>query len=321
MNTNQSTFHIGVDVGKYQLDFFCHESGDYFQVANTPEGIRKALKQLKPLSISRLVVEATGRHEQALVVAATRLKIPVVIAQPIAVRRFAGALGILAKTDKLDSRVIAQYAALIAPPVRVLADDKTRKLRDLGKRRQQVIGMLTMEKNRLQIMPAFLRADIRSSINALKRQQVKLDQQILQLSEQVEAWRHQREIMESMPGVGVRLSTTLLSDLRELGKLDQKKIAALVGVAPMNRDSGTMRGKRRIRGGRAQVRTVLFMATLCAIQHNPVIKAFYQRLLKNGKHKKVAIVACMRKMIVLLNAMVRDETYWGGSVRNSVSIL
>jgi len=311
MNTNQSTFHIGVDVGKHQLDFFCHETGDYFQVANSPDGIRKALRQLAPWSISRLVVEATGRHEQALVLAATRQKIPVVIAQPIAVRRFAGALGILAKTDKLDSRVIAQYAAMIAPPVRELPDVKTRKLRDLGKRRQQVVGMLTMEKNRLQIMPAFLRADIRSSISALKRQQVKLDQQILKLSEQVEAWRQRREIMESMPAVGVRLSTTLLSDLQELGSLNQKQIAALVGVAPMNRDSGRMRGKRQIRGGRAQVRTVLFMATLCAIQHNPVIKAFYQRLVKNGKHKKVAVVACMRKMIVLLNAMVRDETYWG----------
>lgn len=311
MKTNQTTFNIGVDVGKHQLDFCCHETGEHFCVANQPSGIRQALKQFAPLSISRLVVEATGRHEQALVLAATRAQIPVVIAQPIAVRRFAGALGILAKTDKLDSRVIAQYAAMIAPPVRKLPDEKTRKLRDLGKRRQQVIGMLTMEKNRLQIMPAFLRADIRKSINSLKRQQIRLDEQLLKLSDQVEAWRQRREIMESMPGVGVTVSTTLLSDLQELGTLNQKQIAALVGVAPMNRDSGRMRGKRRIRGGRAQVRTVLFMATLCAIQHNPVIKAFYQRLVNNGKHKKVAIVACMRKMIVLLNAMVRDETYWG----------
>jgi transposase len=311
MNTIKNAFHIGVDVGKHQLDFFCHESGEYFQVPNTPEGIRKALKQLSPLPIARLVVEATGRHEQALVLAATRQQIPVVIAQPIAVRRFAGALGILAKTDKIDCRVIAHYAVLIAPPVRKIPDNKTRKLRDLGKRRHQVIGMLTMEKNRLQIMPAFLRADIRRSISALKRQQIKLDQQILAMSEQVDAWRQKREIMESMPGIGVTVSTTMLSDLRELGTLNQKQIAALVGVAPMNRDSGRMRGKRKIRGGRPQVRTVLFMATLCAIQHNPVIRAFYQRLVKKGKHKKVAIVACMRKMIILLNAMVRDETYWG----------
>lgn len=310
MNTNQSSLHIGVDVGKHQLDFFCHESGHHFTVDNSIVGIQQALKKFPLKTIARLVVEATGRHEQALVAAAQRQGVPVVIAQPIAVRRFAGALGILAKTDKLDSRVIAQYAAVIAPPVRELPDDKTRKLRDLGKRRHQVIGMMTMEKNRLQIMPAFLRADIRRSISALKRQQAKLDQQILDLSETVEAWRNLREIMQSMPAVGVRLSTTLLSDLQELGTLNQKQIAALVGVAPMNRDSGRMRGKRRIRGGRAQVRTVLFMATLCAIQHNPVIKAFYQRLVKNGKHKKVAIVACMRKMIVLLNAMVRDGTYW-----------
>ena len=311
MKTNQSALHIGVDVGKQQLDFFCHESGQYFTVDNDAAGIREALKQWSPATIKRLVVEATGRYEQALVRACQRRDIPVVIAQPIAVRRFAGALGVLAKTDKLDSRIIAQYAAMMQPSVRKLPDDRTRKLKDLCVRRKQVIGMLTMEKNRLQIMPAFLRAEIRRSITSLKRQQVRLDEHIIKLSEQVETWRQRRQIVESMPGVGVTLSTTLLSDLQELGSLNKKQIAALVGVAPMNRDSGRMRGKRRIRGGRAQVRTVLFMATLCAIQHNPVIKAFYQRLVGNGKHKKVAIVACMRKMIVLLNAMIRDETCWG----------
>ena len=311
MKTNQSALHIGVDVGKQQLDFCCHETGQHFVVANTTAGINQAFKQLPMASINRLVVEATGRYEQALVRACKRRGVPVVIAQPIAVRRFAGALGMLAKTDKLDSQVIAQYAAMMQPPVRDLPDDRTRKLKDLCIRRKQVIGMLTMEKNRLQVMPAFLRAEIRRSIASLKRQQDKLDQRIVALSEQVESWRKRRQVMESMPGVGITLSTTLLGDLQELGSLNKKQIAALVGVAPMNRDSGRYRGKRRIRGGRAQVRTVLFMATLCAIQHNPVIKAFYQRLLSNGKHKKVAIVACMRKMIVMLNAMVRDETCWG----------
>ena len=168
-----------------------------------------------------------------------------------------------------------------------------------------------MEKNRLQVMPKFLRAEIRNSITSLQRQQQRLDAHILELSEQVTAWRERRQIMESMIGVGITLSTTLLSDLQELGTLNQKQIAALVGVAPMNRDSGKMRGKRRIRGGRAHVRTVLFMAALSAIQHNPVIRSFYQRLLAKGKNRKVAVVACMRKMIVLLNAMVRDGTYWG----------
>ncbi len=310
MKTNQSALHIGVDVGKSQLDFHCHESGQHFFVANTSQGIRHAFKQL-PDHITRLVVEATGRHEQLLVQAAQKRETPVVVAQPISIRRFAGALGVLAKTDKLDSRVIAHYAAVIQPEVRKLPDKKTRELKDLTIRRKQVISMLTMEKNRLQVMPAFLRAEIRKSIASLKRQQQRLDARILALSEQVDAWRERRRIMESMTGVGVTLSTTLLSDLQELGTLNQKQIAALVGVAPMNRDSGKMRGRRRIRGGRAHVRTVLFMATLSAIQHNPVIRSFYQRLLANGKNRKVAVVACMRKMIVLLNAMVRDGTCWG----------
>jgi len=310
MKTNQSAIHIGVDIGKHQLDFFCHESGQHFTAANTVVGIGQALKQLSTSSIALLVMEATGRHEQALAFAAQRRNIPLVIAQPIAIRRFAGALGILAKTDKLDSRVIAQYAATIKPAARELPDKTTRQLKDLSVRRKQVIGMLTMEKNRLQVMPAFLRADIRRSLAALQRQLRKLDEHIHQLSLSVEAWRQKRQVMQSMPAVGPVLATTLISDLPELGTLNQKQIAALVGVAPMNRDSGKMRGKRRIRGGRAQVRTVLFMATMCAVQHNPVIKAFYQRLLAKGKHKKVALVACMRKMLILLNAMVRDETCW-----------
>lgn len=206
--------------------------------------------------------------------------------------------------------MIAQYAAVIKPEARELPDKNTSKLKDLTIRRKQVIGMLTMEKNRLQVMPKFLRAEIRRSITSLKRQQQKLDDHILELSEQVDAWRNQRRITESMVGVGVTLSTTLLSDLKELGTLNQKQIAALVGVAPMNRDSGKMHGKRRVRGGRAHVRAVLFMAALSAIQHNPVIRHFYQRLLAKGKNRKVAVVAYMRKMIVLLNAMVRDGTCW-----------
>lgn len=311
MNTIQSDLHIGVDVGKQQLDFYLHELAQHFVVSNDNAGIRQAMQQLAGLNIQRLVVEATGRYEQALVQACQAHGVPVVVAQPIAIRRFAGALGLLAKTDRLDSQVIARFAALMQPAVRELPDANTSQLKDLCVRRKQVIGMLTMEKNRLQVMPAFLCAEIRRSIAALKRQQDKLDHRIRGLSEQVPAWRQRRHIVESMPGVGMVLSSTLLGDLQELGTLNKKQIAALVGVAPMNRDSGCYRGKRRIRGGRAQVRTVLYMATLSAIQHNPVIRVFYQRLLKNGKHKKVAIVACMRKMIVMLNAMVRDETQWG----------
>jgi len=313
MNTIQSALHIGVDVGKTQLDFFCHQSGVHFSVPNTPTGIRQALQRLSDAEIACLVVEATGRYEQPLVHAAQAQGVPVVIAQPIAVRRFAGALGILAKTDQIDSRVIAQYAATMKPPVRELPDETTRKLKDLTVRRKQVIGMLTMEKNRLQVMPVFLRSDIRRSIAGLERQRARLDEAIHALSLEVSAWREQRRILESVPGVGATLATTLISDLQELGSLNPKQIAALVGVAPMNRDSGKMRGKRSIRGGRAQVRTVLFMATLSAIQHNPVVRSFYRKLVAKGKVRKVAVVACMRKMIVMLNAMVRDGTCWGES--------
>lgn len=313
MNSINPTIHIGVDVGKSQLDFFCHQSAVHFTVSNTATGIRQALKQLPVRDIACLVVEATGRHELALVQAVQNLAIPVVIAQPIAIRRFAGALGILAKTDQIDSRVIAQYAATIKPTARPLPDRNTRRLKDLAVRRKQVIGMLTMEKNRLQVMPAFLRADIRRSIRSLERQRAKLDEAIFALSQQNPQWRQRRLILESVPGVGATLATTLISDLQELGSLNPKQIAALVGVAPMNRDSGKMRGKRAIRGGRAQVRTVLFMATLSAIQHNPVIRSFYLKLVAKGKVRKVAVVACMRKMIVMLNAMVRDGTCWGES--------
>lgn len=311
MNTISPTQHVGVDVGKSQLDFFCHESTMHFTVPNTATGIRQAFKRLAVADITCLVVEATGRYEQTLVQAAHGKGIPVVIAQPIAIRRFAGALGILAKTDQLDSRVIAQYAASIRPPARQLPDRTTRKLKDLTVRRKQVIGMLTMEKNRLQVMPAFLGADIRRSIRGLERQLAKLDDAIHTLSQELSAWRERRRILESMPGVGTTLATTLISDLHELGSLNPKQIAALVGVAPMNRDSGKMRGKRSIRGGRAHVRTVLFMAALSAIQHNPVIRRFYRKLVANGKVRKVAVVACMRKMVVMLNAMVRDGTSWG----------
>jgi transposase len=249
MNTNSLICHVGVDVGKAHLDFFCHESAVHLTVANTPAGIRQAFRQLPLQAIACLVVEATGRYEHTLVDAAQREGLPVVVAQPIAIRRFAGALGILAKTDQLDSRVIAHYAATLQPPVRALPDAKTRQLKDLTVRRKQVIGMLTMEKNRLQIMPAFLRAEIRRSIGGLQRQLARLDERLHQLSEEVAAWRERRRILESMPGVGVTLATTLISDLQELGTLNPKQIAALVGVAPMNRDSGRLRGKRRIRGG------------------------------------------------------------------------
>ncbi len=302
--------NVGIDVGKAQLDLYIHERGVYFSVENSPQGIRKALGRLGRYTVARIVIEATGRYEHAFVEAALDKGMPVIITNPLHVRRYAGAIGQLAKTDEIDSRLIAEFAAVIQPPVRKHKSKMILKIKDLLARRRQVIEMATMEKNRYQIMPAFLRADIKRVIHHLQRQLEKLDKQLNTLVEREDTWRQKRAVMLSMPGIGPVVVNTLLGDLPELGALTNKQIAALTGVAPYNRDSGKLRGKRRIRGGRATVRTVLFMAVLTSVQHNPVIRLFYQRLVAAGKHKKVALTACIRKMVIMLNAMIRDNTMW-----------
>jgi len=302
--------NIGIDVGKAQLDITIYEREVYFTVENSPQGIRQALGRLGRYRLARIVIEATGRYEHAFVEAALDKGLPVIISNPLLIRRYAGAVGQLAKTDKIDSRLIAEYAAVIGPPVRKHKSKITIKIKDLLVRRRQIIEMTTMEKNRYQIMPRFLRADIQRVIHHLQRQLEKIDTQLNALVEKEDTWREKRDILLSMPGIGPVVVNTLLGDLPELGELTGKQIAALTGVAPYNRDSGKLRGKRRIRGGRASVRTTLFMAVLCSVQHNPVIKAFYRRLVAQGKHKKVALTACIRKMIIMLNAMVRDGKRW-----------
>ena len=221
-----------------------------------------------------------------------------------------GEWGGLAKTDKIDAQLLASYAAVMKPEVRPLALGYTRKIKDMIARRRQLVEMSAMEKNRLHVMPKSLAKDIRRHIRHLQSQIDKLDRLINDLVEQVDEWRDKRDILLSTPGIGPQVVNTLLADLPELGNLTNKQIAALVGVAPFNRDSGILRGKRRIRGGRASVRTILFMSMLTSIQHNPVIRQTYQRLVAAGKHKKVALTACMRKMITILNAMLRNHTSW-----------
>ena len=302
--------NVGIDVGKAQLDIFIYERGVYFSVENNVQGIRKGLGRLGRYSVERIVIEATGRYEHAFVDMALDKDLPVVIANPLQVRRYAGAIGQLAKTDEIDSRLIAEYAAIIQPQVRKHKSKIILKIKDLLARRRQLIEMMTMEKNRRQIMPAFLKADIQRVIDHLQRQLEKVDKQLNLLVEKEEAWRQKRTILLSMPGIGPVAVNTLLGDLPELGALTNKQIAALTGVAPYNRDSGSLRGKRRIRGGRSTVRTTLFMAVLTSVQHNPVIKHFYQRLVAAGKHKKVALTACIRKMVIMLNAMIRDGKMW-----------
>ncbi|WP_091827943.1 IS110 family transposase [Marinobacterium iners] len=308
---SQIQINVGVDVGKSKLDIVLHPLDLHFQIPNDEESILKVIHVLKKRNIERIVVEATGRHEHAFVFACDQANLPIVVVNPISIRRYAQAIGVLAKTDKIDASVIARFAATIQPDIKPIPDKQSRLIKDLLIRRSQLLEMQTMEKNRLQILPKALHRSIKTLLRSLQTQISTITKQIDEAVMQVKHWRTKTEILTSVPGVGKVLAYTLLSDLPELGKLNRKEIAALVGVAPMNRESGSWNGKRRIRGGRHRIRTVMFMAMLSSIQCNPVFKRFYEHLKAQGKLPKVAIIACMRKLIVVLNTMLKNETRWG----------
>jgi len=314
MKRSTSLVNVGIDVGRDRLDVFIHERQLALTFSNDDAGICALLRRLAYYRLARIVLEATGRREQALVSAALERQMPIVVVNPIKVRRFAGALGMMAKTDAIDARVIAHFAATVEPCVRAAPDPKARELKDLMVRRRQLLDMRTMEKNRLQIMPQTLAGRIRCHINTLTDDVRELDALIDSLVDKLAHWRERRELLLSMPGVGAVVAHTLIAELPELGKLNHKQVAALTGVAPFNRDSGLLRGKRRIRGGRSTVRTALYLGAMAAVRFNPVIKAFYARLLAVGKNKKVALIACVRKMVVMLNAMLRDRRKWNHSI-------
>ncbi len=311
MNTeSQISINVGVDVGKSKLDIVLHPLDLHFQISNDEESILKVVHVLKKRNIERIVVEATGRYEHAFVFACDQANLPIVVVNPISIRRYAQAIGVLAKTDKIDASVIARFAATIQPDIKPIPDKQSRLIKDLLIRRSQLLEMQTMEKNRLQILPKALHRSIKTLLRSLQTQITTITKQIDEAVMQVKHWRTKTEILTSVPGVGKVLAYTLLSELPELGKLNRKEIAALVGVAPMNRESGTWSGKRRIRGGRHRIRTVMFMAMLSSIQCNPVFKRFYEHLKAQGKLPKVAIIACMRKLIVVLNTMLKNEELW-----------
>lgn len=305
-----SSVNVGIDTGKSQLDVCIHETQQFVSFANEARDIHRLVLLLELFPIERIVIEATGRLERPFVEAALERGLPVVVMQPIKIRRYAGAIGLLAKTDKLDARLIAEFAAVVKPPFRRPIDENTRYIRDLLVRRRQLLQMSTMEKNRLQIMPPHLVDDIKGLINELQRQVKQIDCYLDEAVQVQSAWQQQFEQLIAVPGLGPTTVYTLLADLPELGKLSAREISALVGVAPFNRESGKLRGRRRIKGGRASVRTTLYMASLSAVRFNPPIRAFYARLLAQGKHKKVALTACMHKLLVMLNAMVRDQAQW-----------
>lgn len=311
MNTNQhNEINVGIDTGKQHLDIYIRPLGEYFQVENNASGIKQALQRFKQIKPDRIVIEATGRMEMAFVCAANKAGLPVVVANPTRVRRFAAAAGRLAKTDQLDAQDIAHYGEALKPETTPLKDEKVRLISDLLVRRSQLVEMRSMEKNRASILPKPLQASVRRHIKQLSDELARIEKQIDQAIDKVPEWAQKRDLLMSVNGVGKVLAYTLLSDLPELGQLNRKEIAALVGVAPMNKESGGYSGKRRIRAGRARIRTVLFMAIMSGIQSNPKFKAQYQRMVAAGKPPKVAMVACMRKLITTLNVMVKKGECW-----------
>ncbi|NOY73536.1 MAG: IS110 family transposase [Gammaproteobacteria bacterium] len=309
MNTFNE-INVGVDASKTQLEIYVRPLDQFFSVENTLAGRREAVRELKKIQPTRIVIEATGRLELPFVVAAQKAGLSVTIANPLHIRRFAGAIGQLAKTDRLDARVIAHFGDAVKPEPTILKPEKVCLISDLLARRSQLLEMSTMEKNRLSILPKALHASLNRHLKQLGTEVKKLEKQLDQLIDQTVEWQEKRDLLMSVNGVGKILTYTLLSDLPELGLLNRKQIAALVGVAPMNRESGNYRGKRRIRGGRARVRTVLFMAIMSAIQSNPKLKRKYLALQDAVKPKKVALIACARKMLTILNVMVKTGKHW-----------
>lgn len=309
-STQKPPVNVGVDTGKSQLDVYLHETHQFVQFSNDKVGIRRLILLLEEYEVERIVIEATGRLEHAFAEAAFDAGYPLVVVQPIMVRRYAGAIGQLAKTDRLDAKLIAEYAAVVKPKVRQRVASETRVIKDLLVRRRQLLQMSTMEKNRLHIMPEALADDIEALLKELHRQIKAIDKQLQVAMSASEQWQSTYDRLINVPGLGDTTVYTLLADLPELGKLSHREISALVGVAPYNRESGRMRGRRKIRGGRASVRTALYMAVLSATRYNPPIKAFYERLLAKGKHKKTALTACVRKLVVMLNAMMKNNAEW-----------
>lgn len=313
MTKQRPSVNVGVDVGKAKLDVYLLERDRMFSVPNEESAIAALVSRLSRYRLERIVIEATGRLEQPFVRAAIAQGLPVVIVSPLKIRRFAGAVGQLAKTDEIDARLIAQFAATLKPVAHPAADPKAQLIKDLVVRRRQLTSLRTMEKNRRPIMPEALRPSIDRIIETLDREIESLEQLVQHAVEQHTAWRRKRDLLTSMPGIGPSVASTLIGDLPELGSLSRRQIAALTGVAPFNRDSGSFRGKRRIRGGRAHSRTALYLSAMVAARYNPDIKRFYERLVQAGKHKKVALTACIRKIVTALNAMLRDDKPWQSS--------
>jgi transposase len=302
--------YLGIDVAKDTLVVASVPAGRTWTVANTPVGHGALLADLTPLGPALIVLEATGGYETAVVAALGAAGLPVVVVNPKQVRAFAKATGRLAKTDRIDATVLALFAERVRPAVRALTDDATRDLEAVLLRRRQLRDMLTAEKNRLGLARRPIRKSLKAHITYLERELRIADTDLDRLVAASPLWRATDDLLQSVPGIGPVVARTLLAELPELGTGTRRAIAALVGVAPVAHDSGAQRGKRAIAGGRATVRSALYMATLVATRYNPVIRAFYRHLLAAGKPKRVALVAGMRKLLTILNAMIKSQQPW-----------
>jgi transposase len=306
---------VGIDVSKATLDVAVLPGGEMLQVANDATGIEELAARLRSLTAELVVMEATGGYETAVATALVGCELRVAVVNPRQIRDFAKATGRLAKNDRIDAQVIAAFGQAIEPEIVRLPDEDAKELQALLVRRRQLVAMRVQEINRLGLAQGAMRKGIKAHIEWLQKQIDRLDIDLTAGLRKSPAWRAKDELLRTVKGVGPTTSNTLIIGLPELGQLDRRALAALVGLAPFNRDSGVMRGRRSIYGGRSHVRTALYMATTTAIRYNPVIRAFYERLKARGKPHKVAMVACMRKLLTILNAMVRQSTPWTPEIK------
>ena len=310
MSIQDKKYYIGVDVSKPFLDIFISPLNQFLQFKNNPSGIRKLIQQINSLTPSLIVMESTGGYEKLSANALAAKKFSVAIVNPRQIRDFAKATGTLAKTDRIDARIIALFAEKIQLNKTLVFNEVEQTLAEKNARRRQLVDMITMEKNRLDKASKDIKKSLRHIINVLEKELKKVNDDLEKTIQSNQDTAHKTQLLKTIKGVGSVVANSLLAELPELGKLNEKQISALVGLAPFNRDSGSLRGKRSIWGGRASVRCALYMATLVATRHNLIIKAFYEKLCRAGKMKKVALIACMHKLVIIMNSMIKHDLPW-----------
>lgn len=310
MSENVYKDYVGIDVSMRYLDVCIRSTGEFFRTTNDASGFKEIKKRVSPYRPCLLIAEATGGYEADLVQSLQKANFSCAVVNAKRVRDFAKALGQLAKTDKLDASVLAHFGEAIKPQPKTMVTREEKALSETQQRRRQVVEMITMEKNRSKRVSGKTRQYMKKMITYLEKQLKELDKDLARQVSENETWQNKADLLKSIQGIGQVIAQTLVSDLPELGQVNRQEIAALAGVAPFNRDSGNRKGAKEICGGRANIRTALYMGTLVAVRHNPPLKAFYDRLCGAGKQKKVALVACMRKLLIIMNTMIKNNTPW-----------